>query len=82
MSANDEGFNLSERQTTPNMRTLGAVIVWHRPVTIKCDANLASLRLLALLAVQLRGIGMSEDDTVPDAAAQSGGGAFNNEIQI
>ena len=58
-----------DRRIIKSMRTLGAVIIRHRPVTIECDANLTPLDLLELLAIQLGSISMCEDNAMPNTAA-------------
>lgn len=49
------------------INVLGAIVPWNCPVTVQGDANLSFLRGLELLAVDLHGMSMGEDDGVADA---------------
>ena len=46
-----------------------AIIIWHGPVAVERDTDLAALLRLELLTVQLRRVRVREDDVVADTTA-------------
>lgn len=49
------------------VRTFWVVIIWHLPVAIQSDSDLAVLGCLEFLAVQLHGGSMRKEEAVADA---------------
>ena len=46
--------------------TFLVIVIWHSPVTVQCDANLAFLMRFEVLAVDLHSIGMCKDHVAPN----------------
>jgi hypothetical protein len=51
-----------------SIRTFRGVVPWDSHVTVESNANLATLLELELVAVQLHGVSMGENEVVANAA--------------
>ena len=52
-------------------RTIGRIVVRQRPVAVERDTDLAALLRLELLAVELHGVGVREDDAVAHTSCRA-----------
>lgn len=57
--------------------TFRSVVIRHGPIAVQCDTNLATLRRLELVTVELRGAGGGEDDAVTDTVTKAVGRTTN-----
>lgn len=53
--------------TTELIHTLRFIVIWHSPIAVQRNSNLAALGRLELLTIDLHGISVREDNVVADA---------------